>query len=133
MDGRLDLRTLSLLFGTYRPAGTAIVNARISGPLTRPNADGFVTLEGAELLVRNPRLLLNDIHGTARFAGDQIVVEHITGTVNGGTLDIAGTMRQPGRGTASGALTIAVRGALFDIPQRVPQLGRRRPAIRRTS
>ena len=29
VDGRLDLRTLSLLFGTYRPAGTAIVNARI--------------------------------------------------------------------------------------------------------
>ena len=117
VDGRLDLRTLALLFGTYRPAGTAIVNARVAGPLTRPNADGFVTLEGAELLVRNPRLLLSDINGTARFAGDQIAIEHVTGTVNGGTLDLSGTMRQPGRGAPSGALKIAVRGALFEIPR----------------
>jgi autotransporter translocation and assembly factor TamB len=117
VDGRLDLRTLALLFGTYRPAGTAIVNARVAGPLTRPNADGFVTLEGAELLVRNPRLLLSDINGTARFAGDQIAIEHITGTVNGGTLDLSGAMRQPGRGAPSGALKIAVRGALFEIPR----------------
>jgi outer membrane protein assembly factor BamA len=117
VDGRLDLRTLSLLFGTYRPAGTAVVNARITGPPSKPNVDGFVTLDGAELLVRNPRLLLTDIHGTARFAGDQIAVERITGTVNGGTLDVTGSMRQPGRGTSSGALNIVVRGALFDIPR----------------
>ncbi len=117
VDGRLDLRTLSLLFGTYRPAGTAIVNAKVTGPLSRPNADGFVTLESAELLVRNPRLLLSDINGTARFAGDDFSVERITGTVNGGTLDIDGKMRQPVRGAPSGALTITVRGALFDVPR----------------
>ena len=117
VDGRLDLRTLSLLFGTYRPAGTAVVKAHVRGPLSRPNVDGFVTLEGAELLVRDPRLLLNDIQGTARFAGDQISIDRITGTVNGGTLDITGTMRQPGRVASSGALTITVRGALFDIPR----------------
>jgi outer membrane protein assembly factor BamA/autotransporter translocation and assembly factor TamB len=117
VDGRLDLRTLSLLFGTYRPAGTAIVNARVVGPLSQPNADGFVTLEGAELLVRSPRLLLSDINGTARFAGDQISVEHITGTVNGGALDVSGKMQQLGRGTPSGALAITVRGALFEIPR----------------
>ncbi len=117
VDGRLDLRALSLLFGTYRPAGTAVVNAHVSGPLAKPNVDGFVTLENAELLIRDPRLLLNQINGTARFSGEQIAVEHITGTVNGGTIDITGAMRQPGRGTASGALNIVVRGALFEIPR----------------
>ena len=76
-----------------------------------------MTLEGAELLVRDPRLLLNDIqrHGAFCRRSDRDRAHHGHGKRRNAR-PVSGAMRQPGRGTPSGALTIAVRGALFEIP-----------------
>jgi outer membrane protein assembly factor BamA/autotransporter translocation and assembly factor TamB len=117
IDGQFDLRSLALVLGSSRPSGKANLSAAIKGPLATPNIDGFVTLENAELLIRDPRLLFADIHGTVRFSGDQMTVEKFAGALNGGALEASGSMRQPGRGTPSGSIAIKVSGALFDAPR----------------
>ena len=68
VDGKVDLRSLSLLLSTYRPSGEATLSASVTGPLATPNVTGFVQLQNGELLIRDPRLLFTDVHGTVRFA-----------------------------------------------------------------
>lgn len=117
LDGTVDLRAIGLLFGGYRPAGSASITARLTGPVTGPSLDGIVRVTGGELLIRDPRLVLADVNGELRFSGDRLSLEGVTGTINGGTLEASGSMRQPGRGTPDGAITIAARGMLLEVPR----------------
>jgi outer membrane protein assembly factor BamA len=117
IDGTLDLRAIGLLLGGYRPGGSATVNARLTGPTDGLSVDGTVRLADGELLIRDPRLLLDDLNGEIRFAGNRIALENVEGTLNGGTLTAGGSMRQPGRGAPDGALTVDVQGALLEIPR----------------
>ena len=117
LDGTVDLRAIGLLFGGYRPAGSASINARVAGPATGPSVDGVARVTDAELLIRDPRLVLADLNGELRFNGDRLTLERVNGTINGGTLALGGSMRQPGRGKPDGALTITTRGMLLEVPR----------------
>ena len=117
MDGNLDLRVLGLVFGTYRPSGTAAIKATITGPLGSPDIDGTATVRDGQLIVRNPRLVFDGVQGTISFTRDQIALEGVHGTVNGGTLEAGGSMKRPGQGQPTGALTATIRSALFDVPR----------------
>lgn len=113
-DGHLDLRAAGLLFGTYRPDGRAVFDLRVEGPFTAPEVDGLVEVEGAGLVTAQPRLVLSELSGGIRFQDDRLIVEGISGSLNGGTVDIAGNMRQPWRGQPDGSLAITARGVLVD-------------------
>ena len=117
LAGTVDLRAIGLLFGGYRPAGMASINARLAGPPGGPSVDGVVRVTDGELLIRDPRLVLAELNGQLRFSGDRLTLEQVNGTINGGTLELGGSMRQPGRGKPDGALTITTRGMLLEIPR----------------
>jgi outer membrane protein assembly factor BamA/autotransporter translocation and assembly factor TamB len=117
VDGTVDLRALGLLLGGYRPAGSAGVDLQVRGPVDRLGVDGLVRVSDAGVLIREPRLVLEEVNGAIRFAGDRIAIESLNGAINGGTMSARGSMRQPGRGTPDGALAVAVRGMLLEIPR----------------
>jgi hypothetical protein len=48
------------------------------------------------------------VQGTISFTRDQIALEGVHGTVNGGTLEAGGSMKRPGQGQPTGALTAAI-------------------------
>ena len=116
VDGNLDLRVLGLVFGTYRPSGTAAIKGAITGPLRSPDIGGTATVRDGQLIIRNPRLIFDGVQGTIRFTRDQIALEDVHGTVNGGSLEAGGSMKRPGQGQPTGALTATIRSALFDVP-----------------
>ena len=69
VDGTVDLRGLGLLLGGFRPAGSAAINARLTGPADRPHRSmASCGLTGGELLIRDPRFVLGDLNGEVRFA-----------------------------------------------------------------
>ncbi|HEX7086067.1 MAG TPA: translocation/assembly module TamB domain-containing protein, partial [Vicinamibacterales bacterium] len=113
-DGHLDLRAVGLLFGTYRPDGRAVFDLRVEGPVTAPEVVGVVQVENAGFATAQPRLVLSELSGGIRFQDDRLIVDGITGSLNGGTVDITGDMRQPWRGQADGALAITAGGVLVD-------------------
>ena len=117
VDGNLDLRALGLVFGTYRPSGMAAIKATITGPLGSPDVEGTATVRDGQLIVRNPRLVFDGVQGTINFTRDQIALEGVHGTVNGGSLEAGGSMKRPGQGQPTGALTATIRSALFDVPR----------------
>jgi outer membrane protein assembly factor BamA len=117
VEGGLDLRALGLVFGTSRPSGTAAIKATIAGPLQSPDIAGTFAVRDGQLIVRNPRLIFDGVQGMIRFTGNQIALENVHGTVNGGTLEAGGSMKRPGQGQPTGALTATIRSALFDVPR----------------
>ena len=117
LKGTMDLRALGLLAGGFRPAGSADVDARLSGPIDELSVDGTLRVRDTEVLIREPRLLIDDLNGTIRFSGSRVAFEHLNGTVNGGTIAASGSMRLPGRGAPDGALSVAVRGMLIELPR----------------
>jgi outer membrane protein assembly factor BamA/autotransporter translocation and assembly factor TamB len=116
-NGDINLRSLALVIGSLRPGGNATISASVTGPLSAPSVQGDVTIGAGELLVRDPRLIFSDITGTIRFSGDQMTVENVTGSMNGGSITANGTMRLPGRGQATSSIAIKINGALFDEPR----------------
>ena len=117
IDGTVDLRGLGLLLGGYRPAGSAAIKARLTGPATAPSVEGMVRLTGGELLIRDPRFLLADLNGEVRFSGGRLTLEGVSGTVNGGPLEASGSMRQPGSGKPDGAIKIVTSGMSLEVPR----------------
>jgi outer membrane protein assembly complex protein YaeT len=111
----VDLRLIGALVPSVRTGGRADLRVRIAGPLREPLVDGFVTLASAEARLAEPRTVVDDINGTITFAGDAIVFERISGSVNGGYLEVGGTLRHRGLEAASGAVTVQVDGAAFDL------------------
>ena len=133
IDGQFDLRTLALVLGSSRPSGKANLSAAIKGPLATPNIEGFVTLESAELLIRDPRLLFADIHGTVRFSGGQIDRGEVHGRAErrlarGVGFDAAARPRHSGRQHRHQGQRRALRCAA-----RIPQHGGRQPDADRTA
>lgn len=112
--GRLDIRSIGLLFGTYRPDGRSEFDLHIEGPFDAPRLSGLIQVDGAGLVTPQPRMVLSDLTGGIRFEDDRLTVEGMTGSLNGGTVDIGGSMRQPWRGQPDGALTITARGVLVE-------------------
>ena len=82
-----------------------------------PDIGGTATVRDGQLIVRNPRLVFDGVQGTIRFTSDQIALEDVHGTVNGGSLEAGGSMKRPGQGQPTGALTATIRSALFDVPR----------------
>lgn len=117
VDGTVDLRAAGLLLGGYHPAGSAAIHARVTGPATAPSIDGLVRITDGALLIRDPRLILENVNGGLRFSNDRLAVEEMSGVLNGGALAVGGSMRQPGRGEPDGALTIIARGVLLEAPR----------------
>src|SRR5262249_60961060 len=84
----VDLSLLGALVPSVRTAGRAYLRVRAAGPLRDPSVDGFVTLASAEARFAEPRTVVDDVNGTITFAGDALVFQRISGSVNRGDLPV---------------------------------------------
>ena len=120
LTGDLDLRALGALVPALgalgaAAAGSARVDARLTGPLASPDASGRVELADGELRVAEPRLTLTDLNGALRLAGNRVTADNLTGSANGGRVTIRGGWSFAGAG-ARNAFTIAGEGLALEIP-----------------
>src|SRR5262249_35194789 len=102
----LDLRLLNAFVPDARLAGRADGELRVSGPAQSPSIDGYVTASGGEARTANPRLVVTDLGGTVTLAGDTLTVERMTASVNGGSAEIAGSLRHQSLTPIAGELTL---------------------------
>lgn len=117
LTGRADLRIASAFDPTIATDGGADLDIRIGGVASAPLFDGRITLDGAELAMRDPQLLLSNVHGRIDLNGDRIVFQEITGDANGGRLVIVGGLTHSAFELTGGTVILQVQGAALEYPQ----------------
>jgi outer membrane protein assembly complex protein YaeT len=117
LKGDADLRILSAFAPTVAVDGVAKVNIGIGGPPSAPVFSGRVDVADAEVLIRDPRIVLGDLKGTIAFDGRRVLFDSFTGTANGGALVLDGGFLLAGVRPVGGALTMQMQGAALEYPR----------------
>lgn len=117
VKGLIDLRILSALTSTLAFHGDADVDTRIAGTLAKPLFDGRITLDGAEIAIADPRLVLSDLSGAIVLKGESVDFDGVRGLANGGALALDGSVEFAGMALSGGALNIQAQGVAIEIPR----------------
>jgi len=117
VKGLIDLRILSALTSTLAFDGNADVDTRIAGTIAKPLLDGRITLDGAEVAVADPRLVLSDLTGAIELQGTTAAFNGVRGLANGGALALDGSLELDGMTLSGGSLNIQAQGVAIEIPK----------------
>jgi len=90
LSGDVDL-SMARVFVPAAVSGTAALDVRVTGDMNAPSFSGGATITNAALGIQDPRLAMSDVSGRVSLADDRLVVS-AKGSVNGGTLDISGSL-----------------------------------------
>jgi outer membrane protein assembly factor BamA len=118
LAGEINL-SLGRVFVPTDLAGTATIDARVTGDWQTPSFSGGATLSDVAIGVSDPRIGISGVSGHLTLDGDRLVVS-AQGSVNGGGLELTGSLPLFGPRAAerTGAgLRLRSQGALLDWPQ----------------
>ena len=114
--GTADLKILSAFAPTLATDGEAKLNVGIGGPLRAPVFNGRIDVAGAEVAIRDPRIVISDLNGTIALDGQRVVFDNLTGSANGGALTLDGGFLLDGFTPKAGGLTMQVQRAALEYP-----------------
>ncbi|MFM8533248.1 MAG: translocation/assembly module TamB domain-containing protein, partial [Acidimicrobiia bacterium] len=117
VKGLIDLRVLSALTSSLAFDGEADVETRIAGTVAKPLLDGRIALDGAEVAVADPRLVLSDLTGVIDLKGTSVEFNSVRGLANGGALALDGAVSVEGMTLSGGALNIQAQGVAIELPK----------------
>lgn len=116
IDAGVDLRMASVFVRPAATGGRADVSVSFAGPVREPILEGRVLVTSGEFRNRDPRLAITDVSGTLLLIGDELTLEGVRGTVNGGTLTAQGSARLDGWSLATIDLRAEARDAAVEFP-----------------
>ncbi|HUQ89225.1 MAG TPA: translocation/assembly module TamB domain-containing protein [Vicinamibacterales bacterium] len=117
LKGLVDLRILSALTSAVAFDGNANVDTRINGTVARPLFDGRIMLDGAELAIADPRIVLSDLSGAIVLDGQQAMLDGVRGLANGGALALDGALEFDALALIGGVVNIQAQGVALELPK----------------
>lgn len=117
INGLIDLRILSAFTSAVAFDGNADVNTRIKGTVASPALDGRIVLDGAEIAVAEPRVVLSDLSGPIVLDGQRALFDGVRGLANGGALALDGSVEFASMALSGGALNIQAQGVALEFPK----------------
>jgi len=97
LRGNLDLALASaVLPESAFASGSLQIDAQVSGGAGQLVLEGTSRVEGGELVLERPPLVLSEIDVDVRLDDDEIVLEHLKAQANGGTLTANGRLLRTG-------------------------------------
>ena len=114
LNGSIDLRMLGAFVPEAAIGGRATVDVTVGGTTTEPLLDGRVVVEDTDIVVRDPRLAITSLAGTARLTRDRVVFEDVTASANGGQLRLAGGLDYHDFALTGGTLTVTGHGLALE-------------------
>ena len=120
LDGDLDLRAVGALAPALAAigvasAGSARLRADISGPIRTPDVRGTVGITGGEVRIAEPRLVVTELAGDLALEGRRVTARNLTGSANGGQVEVTGGWTFGGRPDRNG-FTVTGTGLALDVP-----------------
>ena len=103
-NGDIDLRVLTPF---VRSSGVAVAGhltprVSVTGPIESPRIDGDAALDGGEVRLLDPRIIVNGLTARAVLTRTTATLAQITGTINGGSLTGSGVVEyEPATGLNS--------------------------------
>jgi translocation and assembly module TamB len=110
ITGKLNAAAANAMLGASgrRMTGAVAIDAQLRGPVTKPQAQGALTLSDGSFIDAEAGLKLERIAGRVTARGDQIVIERIdASTPNGGSVNVKGQVRLDPAAGFPGAIHIA--------------------------
>jgi outer membrane protein assembly complex protein YaeT len=114
LAGTLDLRMLGAFAQGVSVAGQASIDVRAAGIVTDPAIDGRIQVADADIVMRDPRIAVTGLDGSATLAANRIELDRTTANVNGGDLEATGSIEYSGARLTGGALTLTGRGLAIE-------------------
>ena len=117
-NGLVDLRLLTPFVRDSGLAFAGRVEPRLSitGALDNPRIDGDLTLDGGEVRLADPRVLVSDLEARAVLNRTSAQITTLTGTVNGGTLTGGGSLSFVSTEGLGAQLATTIRGMALEFP-----------------
>ncbi|HUU32476.1 MAG TPA: translocation/assembly module TamB domain-containing protein, partial [Vicinamibacterales bacterium] len=119
ITGTPSLRPLSVLSPQMAVDGAAVLDVWITGTPEAPRLVGTVTLDDAEVVMRDPRAIASDISGPIVFTGDRFSLSGLKGFLNGGDVEASGSVQFSGVDTMTGEIVLQARGVAVEYPENV--------------
>ncbi len=114
--GQLQLAVLSAFLDDVQADGPVTLELTASGTLGEPSFDGFVEINDATIVNRDPTIALEDLQARVDLSRQRAVLTRLSGTLNGGDLSGSGAIELD-EGTISDlALRTTVVGMALDTP-----------------
>ncbi|HEX6163491.1 MAG TPA: translocation/assembly module TamB domain-containing protein [Vicinamibacterales bacterium] len=117
VQGVIDLRILSALTSAVAFDGNADLDTKIEGTIAKPLLDGRIMLDGAEIAVAEPRVVLSELSGPIVLDGDLAIFDGVRGLANGGALALDGSLEFEALALSGGELNIQAQGVAIEIPK----------------
>lgn len=117
LRGNADLRILSAFSPAIATDGDAKIDIGIGGTVSTPIFSGRIDVAGAEVAIREPRIVISELNGILAMDGQRVVFDAFSGTANGGRLTLDGGFLLEGFRPARGALAIILERAAIEYPQ----------------
>ena len=115
VKGLVDLRVLSAFVSSVGFDGSANVDTRIGGVLSKPAFGGQIVLDDAEVAIAEPRLVLSELTGPITMSGQTLLIENLRGFANGGNIALDGALQVEGLTVTGGALNIQAQAVAIEI------------------
>ncbi len=117
-NGDVDLRVLTPFVRSAGlvTAGRLMPRLSVTGPIEAPRVDGDMTLDGGEVRLLAPRVIVNGLTGRAVLTRTTVTLASLNGSINGGSLTGGGSIEyQPGAGL-NGVLSADIRNMALAFP-----------------
>ena len=117
-SGDVDLRMLTPFVreAGLSTAGSLRPQLSVTGNLDNPRIDGEVRLEGGEIRLADPRVLVSELSGRAVLTRSTATITSMTGAINGGTLTATGSAEYLPDGSIDARLDTDIAGMALDYP-----------------
>ncbi|HDS08728.1 MAG TPA: hypothetical protein ENN73_00745, partial [Firmicutes bacterium] len=90
VNGDIDLNALQSLLEDGQISGRIGMSAHLSNTISEPEIKGDINLSEINFLLQYPGLFLKNLNGNIKINPEEIVIQNISGGLNGGDLSIDG-------------------------------------------
>jgi outer membrane protein assembly complex protein YaeT len=115
--GDLDAGILAIGSPDLNAAGRVKVEVNVSGSLQAPTLSGYAETSDTMLSLRNPRIIIDGLNMRLDLTSDQITVRELSATLNGGTVDVGGSIGYKNGFLDDINLNVNVRDIFINLPE----------------
>lgn len=116
-DGNINIGIASLFSEAFRADGDSRFELELSGKLSAPLISGFFEMNQGEFAMQTPDLTASNLNVRLRLNSKGIEIEKFSGSLNGGELQVTGTMGYGKSGIEDMQTDISLKNAYISYPQ----------------